>query len=111
MEKIEAYKEAVQKLIISYAETMHLPKDIEVQCIFDTERNHYQLFHTGWNDSQWIHGCVFHIDIRKEKVWIQHNGTEDDIAQELMNLGVQREDIVLGFHAPYKRKYTGFAVE
>ncbi|MBO0614632.1 element excision factor XisI family protein [Thiothrix fructosivorans] len=27
------------------------------------------------------------------KVWLQHNGTEGDIAQELMAGGVAREDI------------------
>jgi hypothetical protein len=28
----------------------------------------------------------------------------------LVALGVPKEDIVLAFHAPYKRPYTGFGV-
>jgi hypothetical protein len=32
------------------------------------------------------------------------------MANELVALGVPKEDIVLAFHAPYKRQYTGFAV-
>ncbi|HEX6384245.1 MAG TPA: element excision factor XisI family protein, partial [Anaerolineae bacterium] len=35
---------------------------------------------------------------------------EIDIANELVKSGVPKEDIVLAFHAPYKREYTGFAV-
>jgi hypothetical protein len=31
------------------------------------------------------------------------------IANELVDMGVPKEDIVLAYHAPYKRKYTGFA--
>ncbi|WP_279239774.1 element excision factor XisI family protein [Scytonema sp. UIC 10036] len=27
-----------------------------------------------------------------------------------MHLGVPKQDIVLGFHAPYKRKFTDYAV-
>ncbi len=49
------------------------------------------------------------MDIKQGKIWIQHNGTEIGIADELVKLGVSKEDIVLGFQAPYKRKYTGFA--
>jgi XisI protein len=30
------------------------------------------------------------------------------IAQELMALGVAKEDIVLGFQAVYMREYTGY---
>lgn len=36
--------------------------------------------------------------------------TEVGVANELVELGVPKEDIVLAYHAPYQRKYTGFAV-
>ena len=32
------------------------------------------------------------------------------MAQELVEAGVPKQDIVLAFHAPYKRKFTDFAV-
>jgi len=36
---------------------------------------------------------------------------KDHIAEEFVKFGVPKEDIVLGFHAPYKRKHTGYAVD
>lgn len=42
-------------------------------------------------------------------MWIQHDGTERGLASELMEQGVPRGDIVLGFRAPARRKYTEFA--
>lgn len=33
-----------------------------------------------------------------------------DIAQELLEIGIKKEDIVLGLHPPYKRPYTGYGV-
>lgn len=36
--------------------------------------------------------------------------TEVDIAQELVDMGVSKEDIILGLHPPYKRSYTGYGV-
>ena len=35
---------------------------------------------------------------------------EDGIAEELINAGIPKSDIVLGFHEPEIRQYTGFAV-
>ncbi|MEA5566929.1 element excision factor XisI family protein [Anabaena sp. UHCC 0399] len=54
--------------------------------------------------------CHFHVDIKNDKIWIQRDGTKIGIANELIAAGVPKEDIVLGFHAPYKRQFTGFAV-
>lgn len=41
---------------------------------------------------------------------MQRGGTEDGIANELVEAGIPKEEIVLGFHEPGVRKYTGFAV-
>ena len=63
----------------------------------------------GWNKLQRVRGCVLHIDIKDDKIWIQHDGTEVGVANELIELDVPKHDIVLAFHPPYKRPYTGFA--
>jgi XisI protein len=55
-------------------------------------------------------GELPHLDIKDGKIWIQWNGTEDDIAAELVALGVPKHDIVLGFHTPVLRQYTEYAV-
>ncbi len=110
MAKLEQYRTYVQQLIKEYGNYKPSLGDIEVQTIFDTDRDHYQLFNVGWHDHRRIRGCVLHIDIKGEKIWIQHDGTEKGIANDLVSFGVPKEDIVLAFHAPYKRQYTGFAV-
>ena len=38
-------------------------------------------------------------------------GTEIGVANELVEQGVPKKDIVLGFHIPYRRQFTEFAVE
>ncbi|MBS9772038.1 MAG: XisI protein [Trichodesmium erythraeum GBRTRLIN201] len=44
-----------------------------------------------------------------QKIWVQHDGTEDAIADQLVEKGVPAEDIVLAYHPPLLRKYTEFA--
>jgi hypothetical protein len=38
-------------------------QDIEVQLIFDTERDHYQWFNVGWKGFNRIYLCLVHFDI------------------------------------------------
>ncbi len=49
-------------------------------------------------------------DIRNEKIWIFYNSTEHDIAADLVDLGVPKEDIVLGFYPPFMREMSDYAV-
>jgi hypothetical protein len=58
-----------------------------------------------------VHGCLVHIDIIGNKIWIQRDGTEDGIASELLKAGVPKDHIVLGFRSPEMRKHTDFAAE
>ncbi len=111
MAKIEQYQNYIKSILKEHA--MHKPAygEVEVEIIFDTEHNHYQLVHTGWNYDRRMYGCLIHMDIKNDKIWIQYNGTEIDLAEKLVSLGVPKSDIVLAFHAPYKRQYTGFAVD
>jgi len=66
--------------------------------------------YAGWNRTYRIHGSVIHIDIRNGKIWIQYDGTEDGIAEELVKIGIPRDRIVLAFKPPEIRPHTDFAV-
>jgi hypothetical protein len=50
-----------------------------------------------------IYNAVMHFDIKNEKIWIQRNMTDIQIAEELLEMGIPREDIFLGLQAPYTR--------
>jgi XisI protein len=110
MVNLEKYRECVQELLTKYGAYKPSYGDVEVEQIFDTLRDHYQLVHVGWENKRRVYGCSMHIDIKNEKIWIQLNGTEVDITEELISMGVPKEDIVIGFHSPYKRQFTDFAV-
>lgn len=47
--------------------------------------------------------------MRDVKIWIQRDFTEEGVASELVDLGVPKTDIVLGFKPPDMRQFTGFA--
>ncbi|MBP5974344.1 XisI protein [Brasilonema sp. CT11] len=110
MANLEGYRNYIKQLLTAYSQYEKSDSKVEAQTIFDTEHDHYQLVYVGWENKRRVYGCVLHLDIKNGKIWIQHNGTEANIADELVALGVAKQDIVLGFHAPYKRQFTDFAV-
>ncbi|HAX88287.1 MAG TPA: XisI protein [Cyanobacteria bacterium UBA11370] len=110
MERVEYYRQCIRKLLTAQMTWEQGNADIECQLIFDVEHDHYQLLDVGWDDLKRVYNCFIHLDIKNGKIWIQRNMTEVDIARELVEMGVPREDIVLGLHPPYKRPYTGYGV-
>lgn len=111
MDKIAKYRQYIEKIIKEYSQYKPKYGDIEVQTILDRERDHYQLLNVGWDGNERIRGCVFQIDIKNDKIWIQHDGTEIGIANELVESGIPKEDIVLAYFKPSRRKYTDFGIE
>jgi hypothetical protein len=110
MADVAHYRQLVQELLQGYSNIKANNEAVEAEAIFDPQRDRYQLVHVGWSNKRRVYGCVLHLDIKDGKIWIQHDGTEGGIANELVDRGVPKHDIVLGFHSPFKRQFTDFAV-
>lgn len=110
MANLDHYRQCIQTILTKHGSQKPRYGEIESELILDTERDHYQLMHLGWNGLKRVYHSVMHFDIKNDKVWIQQNMTDIDLAQELIEMGVSKEDIVLGLQPPYKRPYTGFGV-
>jgi XisI protein len=110
MATLTEYQKKIQDLLTELADYGSTDQEVESQLIFDVERDHYQLMHVGWRNKRRIYGCVVHLDIKDGKIWIQHNGTEFDIAVQLAEMGIDKQSIVNGFHSSYMRQFTEFAV-
>ena len=105
-----------QQIILQFLEDYAAIKspfwpDVQNQIVADTQNHHYQLVRLGWDEKKrFVHYVAFHFDIIDGKVWIQANNTDREIADELIALGINRENIILGFHKPEVRAKLGFAV-
>ena len=110
MDKLENYRYIVERIINEYAAISYTYGEIESRVMFDREQDSYLLYSVGWDSRGRVHGIVIHVDIINGKIWIQHDGTEDGIADDLERAGVPKSDIVLAWHEPELRKYTDYAV-
>lgn len=110
MDRAEHYRMIVRRILEEYARYKPSHGSIDTELIVDEQRDHYELMHVGWDGPRRVHGCVIHLDIRDGKVWVQYDGTNRPVAEELVEAGIPREDIVLGFHPAEVRHHTAFAV-
>ena len=110
MDKITHYRKLVEEVLRRHHRPARKGLEVEEQMIADREHDHYQILTVGWlNDDEPVYQCKIHMDIRDGKIWIQRDFTEIGVANELVALGVPKEDIVLAFYAPFMREDTGFA--
>ena len=83
---------------------------MSAKTVFDEAADVYVVLVEGWQDVRRLHGCLVHVEIKGDKIWVQQDGTEDGVAADLLAAGISRERIVLGFKSPQSRANTSFAV-
>jgi hypothetical protein len=106
MEKLNRFRCIILEIIDKYSK--RAPNQVEVFKVLDREHDHYLLMRDGWLHPGRYYGCVLHFEIRDEKIWIRHDGIEHGIANDLVEHGVLRQDIVLAFHPPDLRHLSDF---
>ena len=110
MDKLELYKQIAQKIVAEHAQYAAKREGIETLTLCDHSSGNYLLMRVGWHNLERTHSIIFHLHIRDEKIWIEQDGIEYGIAQDLIDAGVPKEDIVLAFYDPKTRQLTDFAV-
>ncbi len=107
---LDHYRQVIETILSEYASLPYSYANIQSEVVFDRSRDRYLWMDVGWDSDRRIHGCLVHIDLIDDKIWIQRDGTEEGIAADLERAGIPKQHIVLGFRPPELRPYTGYAV-
>ena len=110
MDTLTNVGEVIKKILLEYTKIPYAYGDLQCRLIVSQDGHNFLLITQGWHDDVQVHGCLVHLEIVGDKVWIHRDGLEDGIADDLLRAGIPPEKIVLGFHPPEVRPYTGFAV-
>ncbi len=109
MDELEKIRGAVEEVLLKYTKPPFAEEGIETEVVFDRERDRYLLVEVGWENGLRVHQTVVHLDIINRKVWIQLDKTEHGIANDLLEKGLPKNKIVLGFRSETLRKMSEFA--
>lgn len=110
MDKLTTYRQALSNIIQEHGQHQPSHDQIQTLTICDPITDNYLLIDSGWGNSGRIHAIAIHARIVNQKIWIEHDGTETGIAEQLLNQGIPPQDIVLGFMRPQRRALTEFAI-
>lgn len=110
MDTLETYRQLIQDIITTYTQVPYSHGDIKFETVFAREQDRYLLMILGREDNRRVHGCLIHVDIINGKFWIERDGTEKGVANELVQAGIPKDKIVLGFRSAQLREHSEFAV-
>lgn len=83
----------------------------EYLLVTDDIHFHYQVISSFWRDDILHHHIDFHFQIKPNgKVWLLVNNTDLLVFDELMERGILKTDLVIGFLPESLRQYSGYAV-
>lgn len=110
MDTLDKYQKIIEEILTEYVKIPYAYGQLETKLIIDRTATNYMVMTLGWQGEERVHGCIIHIEIIDGKIWIQRDGTEYGIANELVAAGIPKDKIVLAFHPEDVRQYTEFAV-
>lgn len=110
MDTLIKLDQAIESVLQQTADTLSGHENGNSQIIIDADRKNFVLIMLGWEGHRRIHDCLVHIQMIDDKIWIQHDGIEDSITENLEAAGIPKNQIVLAFYPEHVRVHTGYAI-
>lgn len=111
MDTRTSYQQLIEQLLMRYTDPENCTDSVVTEAIFDHARSRYILMNVGWQGERRVLAPVVHVDIRDGKFWIQKDGIEHGIGNDLLAAGVPPEHIVPAFYHKSHRANMEFAVQ
>ncbi len=111
MDKIKSYQEKIKDVLNNYTQLHNNTNDpVKTYMVADDQHGQYLLIDSGWQNDERFYSNYLHISLHNGKLRIERDLTDYDFTSELLAKGISKDDIILEFQAPSKRRFSGFAV-
>jgi hypothetical protein len=102
-------REVIRSCLREHVGIRYANGDIQNETVFDEASGRYLVVSQGWMGKRRVHGCLLHVEIIGDRIWVQRDGTADGIANAFVERGIPKSRIVLGFWDPEARAAGEFA--
>lgn len=110
METIDSLRQAINCVFAEWEQLPRIPSDWKIISVQDTLHDRYTLQNVSFAKDRYDTRLLAYLEVRDGKIWILTDNTEEGIASELVETGVPKDQIVLGFYSPQMREMGEFAV-
>lgn len=111
LDAIAVLREAIAQVFRSWEEFPSAISKFRILGVMDTAHDHYTLTHVDFEGERYKSHLLAQLEIRDGKIWILTDNTEEGIASELVEQGIPKNRIVLGFYSRSMRELGEFAVD
>lgn len=109
MDRIKKYQRILELFFIERAAIQDRQKSgLSAHLLINEARTDFLLLKIGWAKKMFVHTVTFHMLIKDQKIWIYENKTDVDVAQLLVENGVAKADIVLGYLSSELRQLSEY---
>ena len=111
MDRIKKYQTILETFFEKRIDIQKRQKNqLRAHLVVNANKTDFVLLTIGWVGKKYIHTVTFHFEIKNEKIWIWEDKTDIDAPAQLVEAGVAKADIVLGFLSPLLREFSDYAV-
>lgn len=105
MDKVKKYCWILESTVKRHAQFQPANGEIKTYAVCDFENDEYMVSDSGWNEKgRRIYDVVLHFRLQNGTVYIERDNTDAEVARELLESGINKDDIILAFNAtPYQK--------
>ncbi len=104
MDTSTTYRTVVKDVISQYAKLRPSHGQIRLDTVFDEQQDHYALMQVGWDRGVRVRGNLIYVTLENDQIFVEYDGIERGIIDELVKRGVSKDKIVLSFLSPSSEK-------
>ena len=97
MDSATTYRDILKKVILKYAALRPSHGDIRLDPLFDEANDRYALVQVGWDRGRRVRGLLLYLTMREGKVYVEYDGMETSISEDLTCGGIPEESVVLAY--------------
>ena len=114
MDRVARFQRTILSIMQEYADartdsSVQADTQVAYRTVVDEKHQRYQLILVGWQKRERIYHVLFHVEIINNKIWIEEDNSEDSFAEMLVEKGIAKKDIVLGYFSTFHRQHTEYA--
>ncbi len=102
MDNTVKYRKIIKDVILRYACLRPSHGNIRLDPIFDETNDRYVLMQTGWDQGRRVRGNLIYIALHDGKIYIEYDGIEHGVADDLIRGGIPEDHILLSYIAELK---------
>lgn len=106
MDKLTQYAKILEDVIQEWGTATEGDDTSRLLTIIDRESGNFLLVSAGWHGTKRLHNIIYHARIYNGKLWVEWDGTDPSINEELIRRGIPEEEMIFAFNHPSLRDLT-----